>query len=585
MANELLCGTTDLQVASAFSILNRWPQRFLPLGWTLGATYAGLPREPQKQAIRDALRLWSDAANIDFKELPDGSPDALLKFSFEPKDHGDYAFDENHLAHAYFPSENPVTDPLSGDTHYYNKWPWAIERAPSKQSILSVGIHEIGHAVGIGHSNDPKSVMYPYDQGFRALAEDDIKAVQELYGERVAPRTQRWQKNPITWTVKSFWPDPHGELLNATQLEYVRRGIEFWSTVCGLQFNYVQNGADIEVIFETMHLDNPPYPAAYGGPDVSAPDGTILHAQIHMNNEIPWGEQGIVQAILHEAGHCHGFDHPTIYVASIPGWVDATAVDVKTVYGPPREYGMNITDTILAHPNNYNTTGRTGYNKVFIHSTRSGVAGRTDLELELLSTVNWFQNPNAQASTHLVASPNQLVRTVHETNVAYHVGEDNADSLGIELTQPEVYTPYPDALLQRAAEAVASWCDTYGIPKVHLTSYVPGQKGIIGHEDGRHGRRVGKSDPGPVFPWDRFIAMVNGEQGDDDMSAENNAFVDKLKANMPGGEWPTYRELWQRLADVEGKSHDQFHNHDPAGTHDHEHTHQAGVAIGKNKPL
>lgn len=155
--------------------------------------------------------------------------------------------------------------------------------------------------------------------------------------------TQRWGKNLITWTVTSFWPaiqPPNTQaryvpIPENVQLEYVRRGIEFWSTVCGLRFEYDPDNADIEVAWEDIHLDNPPYPAAYGGPDKSAPDGTILHGRIVMNNEIPWDEQGIVGAILHEAGHCHGFDHPTIYVASIPGWVDAAAIDVKTIYGPP----------------------------------------------------------------------------------------------------------------------------------------------------------------------------------------------------------------------------------------------------------
>lgn len=58
----------------------------------------------------------------------------------------------------------------------------------SGQSLLSVAVHEIGHSLGLQHSNVKGSVMWPWKTessaaGFQTkLAYDDILAIQSLYG-------------------------------------------------------------------------------------------------------------------------------------------------------------------------------------------------------------------------------------------------------------------------------------------------------------------------------------------------------------------------------------------------------------------
>jgi hypothetical protein len=100
-------------------------------------------------------------------------------------DHGDGSpFDviNGVLAHAFFP---PPNGPFEGDAHFDDGENWTLDvRSGSSQPIdlVTVAAHEIGHSLGLGHSQVSGALMAPFYNGsHRFLLQDDIDGIRFLY--------------------------------------------------------------------------------------------------------------------------------------------------------------------------------------------------------------------------------------------------------------------------------------------------------------------------------------------------------------------------------------------------------------------
>ena len=99
------------------------------------------------------------------------------------------------LAHAFQPGTGivfPGTPTVGGDAHFDSSELWCdyVLGGPGCGpgsggfDFASVVLHEFGHSLGLGHSTDPKAVMFPsisLETVKRTLAADDIAGIRALY--------------------------------------------------------------------------------------------------------------------------------------------------------------------------------------------------------------------------------------------------------------------------------------------------------------------------------------------------------------------------------------------------------------------
>lgn len=150
----------------------------------LGYAFDNFPQTPDANTVRSeierAFAQWARYTNVTFTEALRQAAQRSIDILFASGTHGDaYPFtDPNVLAHTFYPAP-PNSETIAGDMHFNTAETW---RVGSGIDLFSVALHEAGHALGLGHSDDPDAVMYPYYKLAAGLTSDDIAAVQALYG-------------------------------------------------------------------------------------------------------------------------------------------------------------------------------------------------------------------------------------------------------------------------------------------------------------------------------------------------------------------------------------------------------------------
>lgn len=201
------CGNPDLDSGSNSSgaapfVLRGCKYNTTNLTYAFTNSTSDLTVDRQREIIREAFGAWSAVSPLIFTEVGT-SDNPTFPIAFHHGDHGDgSAFDGggsvqgNVLAHAFFPP--PCGGIHSGAMHFDEFENWTDAAAPGRIRLLNVAIHEIGHLLGLSHSNVNDAIMFAfYDDNVDALRTDDINGIQALYGSRPAGST------PLRGTLSS----------------------------------------------------------------------------------------------------------------------------------------------------------------------------------------------------------------------------------------------------------------------------------------------------------------------------------------------------------------------------------------------
>lgn len=212
LMNRLRCEVGE----NNFEVRSKWNK--FHLYW-----YFPQAQEHHLKVAEKAFKIWEESSNFNFSNTkvpsqhkPDITLTVVSKFHhtiFDCQGNGRCMFNFDGkggaLAHAYFP-ENDACREIHFELN--ENWYFGLDGHPDENqtSFLSVLLHELGHSLGLAHSANEESIMYPwYQTDIQSLSDDDLMGLEALYGAKTTPseiETSTTTTTPTTTTVKISTP-------------------------------------------------------------------------------------------------------------------------------------------------------------------------------------------------------------------------------------------------------------------------------------------------------------------------------------------------------------------------------------------
>ena len=168
----------------------RWASRSLTWSYAspgvadAAAPFSSAVGDTYKADVQAAFDTWAAASGLRFTPVADGATGVDIRvgfgrFSGTQVGRTDYSYDPASgrfvpgvIVRAEDPGETPLVPSGTGGWRY----------AGSGVEIRGVFIHEVGHALGLGHTSDPASIMYgTAGSSSRGLGAGEVAGIQALY--------------------------------------------------------------------------------------------------------------------------------------------------------------------------------------------------------------------------------------------------------------------------------------------------------------------------------------------------------------------------------------------------------------------
>lgn len=154
-----------------------------------------------------------------------------IKITFRNEELDSFFKDNPHaLAYAYFPKTANAGIIVFNDEYLWslNGKTVVVEGTSIRTyNLIHTMIHEIGHSLGLVHSNSQEDIMYSQYTGSLDLAPNDIKRITEKYGNAMWDKPQHYErlKNWLKFRVRRFEEEEFKTIEAQSQINQLKERI------------------------------------------------------------------------------------------------------------------------------------------------------------------------------------------------------------------------------------------------------------------------------------------------------------------------------------------------------------------------
>lgn len=179
--SQYICGVTNNNSEGSLRSYSLCPSKWnkTNLTYYINNTASSLTATQRETAIDNAFDTWASNTVLTFTQVYNES-NADLKISWKTEaNHGDdMPFGPLTLAHAFYPP--PAGGSYAGELHFNDAWIFNVNG--TEPDLESTALHEIGHLIGLNHSDNVDAIMQKLVYYRRSLHIEDCMAAWDMYG-------------------------------------------------------------------------------------------------------------------------------------------------------------------------------------------------------------------------------------------------------------------------------------------------------------------------------------------------------------------------------------------------------------------